>query len=38
MGFFFYLDIISTATMIFDIGWIADALLYGSSTNLASAA
>ena len=32
LGFYFWLDIISTASLLFDIGWIMDALI-GVSSN-----
>lgn len=36
-SFFFYLDLISTATLLLDVGWISDAI-FGSSSSSAAAA
>jgi len=36
LGFFFWLDIISTASLIFDIGWISN-LIFGTSGNAGAA-
>ena len=35
LSFFFWLDVISTASMIFDIGWINDAI-FGDANSSAS--
>jgi hypothetical protein len=37
LGFFFWLDLISTASMVFDIGWISE-LLYGTKSGSAASA
>jgi hypothetical protein len=37
LSFFFWLDLVSTVSMIFDIGWISD-LLYGTKTGSAASA
>lgn len=33
LGFYFWLDIISTLSLLFDIGWIMDAITGISSSN-----
>ena len=37
-SFFFWLDVISTLSLIFDIGWILQAMNYSKSTKAASLA
>ena len=39
LGFYFWLDLVATASMIFDIGWLWDYINgYGAGTNPARAA
>lgn len=36
LGFFFWLDVLSTVSMLLDVGWISDAIFGGSNSAVSA--